>query len=1730
MSLRANPPQEQVKGLQPDESHPSLDCRNRISNALAASNASRCSSEISNASTDSNVHQTTLADQEGNHFPNFSAEDGTADVHVTKDTETNDSTESSDPDGSYESSPDGSLEPPPDSSLEPSKPHSSIGFTAIAATSGFMKDLGRYSGFEIDDRLVREVEGIVALFVNAADCQSIVGVSAAIFGYCRSHMTASVSSHMTTYLSEIFSPQSTSEDEFEPDWISMMRNVRTNWQLVKGNRLFSELSRMLGLLVTFRLCSVTDVTFSVKDYTLIEPDMKIVHGAAIDIIDAAFGTVTFFVENIYEAYHTRSLMPFLCSDKAASELEEEYSRVVLWWELFKNGNLKKVANRSEAEFDRRLEGLCTQIKNLLTGKMNFEKKILQDKYMKLLKIKNDYITRKIGSGVRKAPFAIELYGESSQGKTMAGDQLVDGLLKSAGLPIGKDYRASYNPSDQYMSTWTTDKLVMMVDDISNEKSNFVQRPPTRVIIDLCNNQPYYANMADLESKGKVFVEPAIVVASTNVKDLDAYTYSNCPYSVQRRMKFVLTVKAKDRFQFMVDGKPQGIDSEKVDAYYETLNRPEVFDDIWEISVEKAVKPDKLTDVATYEFVSYRGQVLEGASFRTVLQFLVEEFEKHERNQERILQRNDVRQTQLEGCPHPDCRQIRGFCDLHDYRYPRELDCEEKQKPEISPDPPDLQSPIDECSVEPDEPPEESEPPDEPGGFSLDHGSDPPDTDDGACTKQAGEEMGEVLVNGLCRAGSVIRNKIVGDVACVTSVTEAAAAAALVTTAKHFSKDWDWICILPNSWVSNRSFQNWLLVLNQKHFRKTYLLQTIITWPLVLGALFSTPWAIGIIIVFLAVIRQILLVEMMKKSFRDELMRRNSLNLASSLQAWRDTQGPIVCKALGIVGVLYSVGKLYRKFHEMRAQGSLEPVGEEEIAQRDSEVNDWIVPVKRALPMSLNSKCISTVELSSVIDKNLVYGTLLTEDGRKLMANALFIRSNVVVIPSHYFESDELKCTFRKAKPEQSGGKFPCILSIKQSVQIPNSDLRVCYAHSGGSFKNLTKWLPLDNLPDHEFTMMWRKKGGEMVVTGGRASAQSDAYNGVCKFAGGKYEGLGINTFPGLCGAILLSHGKGASISGIHVGGRDYTSRGVYAVLTADNYECAEQLLRQKEGVIISGDAENFNKQCFGINVLEEGDLHPKSPLNWMPLNSQIAYHGPCPGKVTSHTDVKVTKISPYVMEVCGEPNIWRGPKMKPEWFGWQTCLANMSLPAIPFKVDILEIAIKDYKSDLLSVFERKYIREITPLTDHESLCGRAGVKFIDSIKLSTSIGFPLTGAKRKFIIENEPTEDRPNNREFEPIISEEIARCLACYQRGERAYTVAKACKKDEVLAKDKCRIFYGNPIALTFLVRKFYLPIIRVLQLFPLRSECAVGINSHGPEWQQFHDHVYKFGGDRIIGGDYGKYDQKLSSQLLFASLRILIDFARVCNYTEEDLRVMEAMTGDIVYAVIAYNGDLISLVEGSHISGNSLTVILNGICGSLNLRCAFYTEYKPTSYEERIPFRKVVAVSTYGDDNIGSVSKDIDRFNIETVSKFLGEHGQTYTMPDKESQLMPFLKEEDFEFLKRKSVYCPKKGVVVGALIEKSIFKMLHCYMYSKKCEYTEEWACAQNIDTALREWENHGEIVYEKRRAEMKEVCSYDDRIRVLSTRLEVPYSQCVEEWKIKYDPSYVPFSEPDDPLID
>ena len=1727
--------------------------------------------------------------------------------------------------------------------------------------------LSAFAGETLTDGILSHIEGLCALLISLRGTTDYISAGGIIFLYLKRFTDRSLTGQVLKYLDEFFTPQSglengdSNEETNNLDWIEMMKNLHSNWSYVKDNKLFSHLSKVLGVIVTMELCKASDVTFTIRDMKLFEPDLKVIHGNSIDVIDAALSSVSFFVEVFSLCIERKSLKPLIVNDTAAVELDEEFAQICAYWDLVQNGNLRKIKGISDSEFDRRLENLTSRLRGLIPGLKGFDKKIVQDKFAKLLSIKNDYITMKISSGIRKAPFTVELFGPSSQGKSTICEQIIAALLTSADLPTGKEYQANFNAGDRYMSTWTTSKTVMVVDDIANEKSNFVQAPPTRAIIDLCNNQAFYANMADLASKGKVFVEPEIVMVTTNVKDLDARAYSNCPYSIQRRMHAVVTVKAKPEFQFKDSrGVCIGVDSELVDQQYEDLSDPPMFDDIWHLTVERAVMPEKLSSRADYEVLNYGEHTLKNASFNLVLNYLIDRFHRHIKNQQNMLARMKLRQRHMDLCGVDGCKQIKGHCMVHtdcvctsnpdisddedDYSIDsdtkRDLDAlalhdaklyasdntlynrifgsrskkgkakTNKKKSKSSPkkkktpnvakmpkkgnlkEPPaySLTPPTPPAAIPKEQPvadyPVGKQPP-QPTQAEVDKRQEAREAHltqefysqkeaegnfdhlrkmdeeievlkkEGEAHSREKEEQaqilgeyeeipildidvlddyvpihdkdfleaennqphwGEEIVESINKSGRLIHDRLSSDLFGISSVTEAATSFAIMRAGRKFAKHWDWLSIVPTPWLNDDRFQKLCMYACQDRLKRNYMRNSLALWTFVGLGNFSTRkcWkGVRYSCLFATLIGgfhfQKFMSELVQVQFRKELSSRNEVSPV--LAELRNKHVTNLCKAGGIIAALYGMAKVYRAWRRncnlVAAQSPLQPESHEEVELRNNTTNPWVHVQQRPLPVHEKAQNTTSDHLEKIISKNLTYGSVETDEGM-MAVNCLFLRSNLVVMPQHYFKKDTLKVKFHKCNPTSSGGSFESTLSKNTSYFVPNTDLALCYVPNGGSYKLISRYLPTGPLSRTDFKILYRMKVGDLTVNHGLADPAFTGHS-LKKFDGLDYKSLTINTFHGMCGAVLTATHK-PLILGFHLGGQANTPRGCAGILTQEQYEEGLRELRKIETVMLTGTAEHFEKKVMDTMIDVGESLHKKSPLNFMPHESQISWHGSCKGHTTFKSRAKPTLITEHVMDVMGQPNIYCKPIESPQWKPWQTCLENMSHPGRVFDPTLLQIAAQDYKSELLPIFANKMWNLTRPLDDVENWNGVPGQKFLDRIKANTSVGFPLSGRKEKYLVEIEPFGDYTKLVEPEKVIRDEINRLLECYRNEERAYPVAKACKKDEIVDKEKCRIFFSNPVALTFLVRKYFLPLLRVLQFYPKLSECAVGVNSHGPEWEELHQHIFTFGENRLIGGDYGKYDQKLPSQLLLASFRILIDFARVCKYTEEDITIMETMAGDIVFAIIALNGDLIGLNDGSHISGNSLTVILNGICGSLNLRCYFYHNNPPVDGVV-IPFRKKVKLITYGDDNIGSVHEDIDNFTIKGASEFLEEHGQVYTMPDKESELTNFLPPEEFEFLKRKSVFHPDLGVHIGALVDKSCFKMLHYYVRDKGAVDSEPMACAKNLDTACREWFNHGRDVYEMRRDQLLEVAERAN-IAHLCEELNVTYDGRVENWKDSY----------------
>jgi hypothetical protein len=101
------------------------------------------------------------------------------------------------------------------------------------------------------------------------------------------------------------------------------------------------------------------VTFNIGQFKIFTPELCDKHVSAFDIFDAIFETIVFFTEGAYLCFQSGSLRPLLVNDRTAMELDAEFTQITAWFDLVKNGNLKKFTNMADQEFEKRLNRLST---------------------------------------------------------------------------------------------------------------------------------------------------------------------------------------------------------------------------------------------------------------------------------------------------------------------------------------------------------------------------------------------------------------------------------------------------------------------------------------------------------------------------------------------------------------------------------------------------------------------------------------------------------------------------------------------------------------------------------------------------------------------------------------------------------------------------------------------------------------------------------------------------------------------------------------------------------------------------------------------------------------------------------------------------------------------------------------------------------------------------------------------------------------------------------------------------------------------------------------------------------------------------------------------------------------------------------------------------------------------------------------------------------------------------
>lgn len=1605
------------------------------------------------------------------------------------------------------------------------------------------------------------IENTVAMFLAASESSSVMQFLSIMFLYLKTLYSPSVTEIACTFLAGMFGAKFTPQggETFSnipgerPAWLNELKDLSTTWTLSLHAEGFAKIGKLLSFCVALGMCKLSDICPTVGGLELftLPPLAKTV--SFISVIDAVFDLIIHFAEGGYMCFTTGSIKPLLYGSLDHQLYSDMFSRCLRSSSLHRAGNLA-LEGLDENDFDKLLSDtveMCQRL--LLQSKSPVEKSVFGRQLERLHTWQSDFSETRVKGGLRISPFSIGLFGNTAVGKSTLCPLLMTYVLKANGFCADDNRVITIKEKDKFMSTARSHINGIIYDDIGNTKAQFVTEAPTDKVIEVVNNTRTYANMAEADMKGKVAIQPKVFITTKNVKDGGASVYSNCPASIARRDTITITVKVRPEFAH------QGmLDTPKIKKKYP--DKVPTYPDMWLFDVQRAYPvegPDGCQSTIGWENIMWHGKKLQQIDLQTLIVYLADATKIHFTTQEEVVRNGSNVAERMELCIHCRCPvefQMCQMCqpqvasppaiavsDESGYEGGSEQTTMEVKRivngeHELDQHDWDLLSHVSEqCSD---------------WGGSVDY-TDVPEREYDSIqdiqryAPQGGENSTTLssffgprlnvlgmrfgyapfaIGNYFCSVfGSLMSKKAKRFLPLgygVLNRLEVATTDMLISRLHLLESSiyTKWTTWIPG-WVFDSELGKELITRTEwPSLRKRVLSNYVWSFfalgigiPLFAYAAWRSPsyarpgiCVLGSLLISEPMVRLKEGLAIEKEKLIAEIAERRDLAVPMAKHI-RDSHLTWICGVSVAVAALYFAIQTYRNMHGVfQVQGNLTPNTQEQVTTRDKEVNSWVKVQPEAWIVPPKSKTVSFADLSRMVCENTAFVSF-EADGRKYHCDAFFPKSNVAVIPKHMWKAKEMRAKFIRRDTSVVGANFSAILSRDFSQDVPGTDMSVVWIPSGGDWKDLTHYLPLTY--PHSCPGRLYYRGVDGAVRSSKLFLRKDdiAIPGVTPYTGGTYD-LEWETFAGLCMAPVVSETIAPIILGFHLSGCPGKKLGAMGTLLKESFETAFRGLKSKPCLLLSKNDVPHDKQTLGVQFFVGGEVHRKSAVRFLEGSPSCRVYGPVIGMTTPRSTVEESPISSSVSLHCGVAQKWGPPKMR-EGYKWQESLAYSSQPSIGFPAAVLVKACVSYALKLGEIGKGNMsylLSDTRPLTRIEVISGIDGKRYIDAMKASTSLGYPFNGPKSRIMFDVDSPEHQ-SAKDVDPKFWIELARVEKAYLSGDRSTQVFKACMKDEPtrLDKEKVRIFQAAPMVLQMGVRKYFLPLARLLSLFPTHSECAVGINAESPEWSQMDDWIISQGENRILAGDYSKYDLRMPAQLMFCAFRLLIDLARKCKYLECDISIMEGFASEICYAYTAYNGDLIKFL-GSNPSGQNLTVYINSIVNSLILRSAFYSIY-PNS--DVTCFNINTAFMTYGDDVKGSVSRWYTRFNHLSVAKFLEEHDMKFTMPDKSSKPTKYMSSSDCDFLKRKTFFNRDIGCKVGILDDDSIFKSLHCQMKSRFV--TPKEMAAQNIDGAMRSWFFHGRKTFVTRQKQLLAV-AVDCEIEHMCHMLTRPYDEVVTAW--------------------
>nr|QKQ15133.1 hypothetical protein [Trichosanthes kirilowii marnavirus] len=1367
-------------------------------------------------------------------------------------------------------------------------------------------------------------------------------------------------------------------------------------------------------------------------------------------------------------------------------------------------------------------------RQLLEG---FEQRVFDHKMSLLLDLDRNFKLRQLAQSHRTPPFSLLIHGPSSVGKSSVMQMLFAHFAKvstALGKPLNADESFVYNrcTADEYWSGFSTYQWCIMLDDVAVvAPAKAVADETLEEIMRIVNIMPWTPPQAELERKGVYPVEPKLFLASTNVKTLNAAYWFSVPIAVQRRFPYVITVVPKPEYAKYNDGSPNPmLDSTKVPT-----NNGQ-YDDLWEFKVEKVIPGKSSTRPdAAYQLVGEKWNTADLLSwYGGAISDYYTECAK-------------VSTANANYASAHMCAECFGTCSGECSSPRRQPQCGGAAESLYI-----MYTFI--CAII---------------VCILTHWNT-------ALASQYFFGKYDYLLSGCFR---YLRMAYTWEIILIRWFCQ---------VAPHFT----WGPAITIWTLAGLVVGSMSIAARQVLMLMTYAMDI---FPALLAVQYARSYwttAEGSIETVnaewrdrfeIALRRSIQItnyrwIRFYHDGFRDlqRFIHWISLMKACARLQKKFYNASLAAKlaAFATVSVsLYTVYAVCKKGYEtlagMRIRSkTYEPEGSGFSSVKPKPLNEhanvwkWQEPpTLSAYDLSrqlLSRKGLSVQEQIELFKRNCFYFETIERDGRPSKYGRAFALGGQLYVTNAHFLWDRPQGMFitKCADKDAVGFRRKFALTYNENVFI-NETLDLCVFRVADLPNNphvLEYFLQDDTqIPETNGYRLRREKDGEVTVeryTNIVADTTSLQLPDNTALRLKTYRAVTQNpTVDGDCGSPLLGEFEGRLIIlGIHVSG-GYVAFKERAFATRLNVKMLRTLI------------SNFPPQAWvapSAPVLEsektgklrvQSSIHPKSPFRFLQEKGSMEYYGSFEfrdgmGSKVGNTLLKDAFIS--ATEGDGELSIkdlTRPPVMR----GFVPKHAMLDHAKQTYEMvdyGILRACEESFFDDVMSQLPQSELDLITPLDLDTAINGADGITYLDAMKRSTSAGFPWCESKLKHMVFD---VDENGNKSDKVDITQEMRdrynMILERYAQSTQYHPVFRASLKDEPVPiakaeKGNTRVFSCAPMDFSLVVRKFLLPVVRVMQRNAFTFEMAVGVQAQSYEWHLLYDHITKFGKDRIVAGDYSKFDKRMSPCFILAAFNLIKRICAKAGYSDDDLAAIDCIAHDIAFPTTDFFGDFVRFF-GTNPSGHPLTVIINSLVNSIYVRYSYVllkhchvTQERLTAIQSELPvtlcrkylstFRKEVRVITYGDDILMAILRACGFFNHSTMAEALKTIGVEFTMADKNAKSRPFIHISEATFLKRSFVYSEELGAMVGPLDHSSISKMLTRCVKSKN--YVAEQHMLQVVRSALDEYFWYGREVFESRRLKFFNICRDNDLLRFIDSFDPFPHW---DELVNRYDAASIRF---------